>query len=327
MKSSALLFILSLSSFACYSQVISLEGNWKFHIDDKSFWALPDFDDSKWGSIHAPSAWEEEGFNNYDGFAWYRKKFDGHGLDKNEMYYLGLGFIDDCDEVYLNGKLIGFSGTMPPKFKTSYNTERKYAIPSELINYSGENLIAIRVFDTVHGGGIIEGKLGVFEGDQTNHLLVDLQGIWSFTTTRSSETIPKDAVWEKLMVPGGWDRQGYGRYDGFAWYKKTFTIPANYNGSQPLIAMIGKIDDFDRVYINGVFIGSTNDHKPLGSSRSFEEQRAYDIPANLLKKGVNTIEVMVEDIGDYGGIYEGVVGITSKANFEKYFKRGKWSWD
>jgi len=311
------IFIFTLSG---HSQVINLEGQWKFHIDDKSFWALPDFDDSKWGDIHAPSAWEEEGFNNYDGFAWYRKKFDGRKLDKNEVYYLGLGFIDDSDEVYVNGKLIGFSGKMPPKFKTSYNTERKYALPPEVINYNGDNLIAIRVFDVVHGGGIIEGDLGIFVGDQTNHLLVDLQGIWSFTTTRSSEVIPKDATWENLMVPGGWDRQGYGRYDGYAWYKKTFSVSSVINPNEPLMVLVGKIDDFDKVYLNGKLIGSTNDHRQLGLSHSYTKPRAYEIQADQLKKTGNVIEVLVLDIGDYGGIYEGTVGIATRKNYDRYFR-------
>ncbi|NOT75800.1 MAG: glycoside hydrolase [Cyclobacteriaceae bacterium] len=303
-----------------HSQVINLEGEWKFHVDDKSFWSVADFDDSKWGTIHVPSPWEEEGFNGYDGFAWYRKKFDGRKLDKADNYYLGLGFIDDCDEVYLNGKLVGFSGSMPPKFKTAYNTERKYVLPSDAINFNGENVIAIRIFDVVHGGGIIEGDIGIFRGESTKSLLVDLQGIWSFATSPSGEPIKKDATWDKLMVPQEWDQQGYARYDGFAWYKKTFTLPAVLP-DEPLVLILGKIDDFDKTYFNGVFIGTTNDHRPYGESGSFDKRRVYLIPPDLLKKGgVNTIEVLVEDMGNIGGIHDGPVGITTRSKYNRYFE-------
>ncbi len=316
----SLLLTLLLFSTSLHSQVISLKGSWKFHINDKSFWAVPDFDDSKWEFIQAPSPWEDEGFNGYDGFAWYRKKFDGRKLDKNESYYVGLGFIDDCDEVYINGKLIGFSGSMPPEFKTAYNSERKYALPEAVINFQGENTIAIRVFDVTQGGGIIEGDLGIFREEKNKALLIDLQGIWSFTTSWSGDPVKKETGWKKLMVPDAWEHQGYSRYDGFGWYKRTFTIPSNFT-SEPLVLLLGKIDDFDKAYLNGQLIGSTDDHRPFGSSQSYLQNRSYNIPPNALKRnGANTLEVLVEDMGNVGGIYEGPIGITTRANYERYFR-------
>ncbi len=309
-------------STAVFAQVISLEGKWKFHIDDKAQWSSPDFDDSKWGVIYAPAPWEDEGFNGYDGFAWYRKKFDGTKLNKKESYFLGLGYIDDTDEVYVNGKLIGISGCMPPKFRTAYNNERRYYLPEQVINFNGENVIAIRVFDTTHNGGIIDGDLGIFRKDRNNILLVDLEGIWSFTTSEDGSAVKKDAEWERLMVPGPWEHQGFPKYDGFAWYKRTFTLPADYK-TEELILLLGRIDDFDKVYLNGVVIGSTNDHQPLGRSYSYQQNRAYAIPSMVLnKKGINTIEVLVEDIGNIGGMYEGTsIGVITKANYQKYFRK------
>jgi hypothetical protein len=158
-KSTYLFFCFSFICFLCNGQVIKLRGTWKFQIGDKPAWASPTFDDRGWETIYAPAPWEDEGFNGYDGFAWYRKKFDGKLLSKEDTYYLNLGFIDDCDEVFLNGKLIGFSGAMPPKFKTAYNNERKYPLMNEFINFEGENIIAIRVFDVTLGGVIIDGDL------------------------------------------------------------------------------------------------------------------------------------------------------------------------
>ncbi len=319
MKLLTCLFSTLLFSTQAFSQLIHLEGQWKFHLSDRSEWSSSDFDDSRWESIYAPSAWEDEGFNGYDGFAWYRKKFDGTKLDKTENYYLSLGFIDDTDEVYVNGTLIGFSGTMPPKFKTAYNQERKYSLPPGILNYDGANTIAIRVYDVTLGGGIIEGNLGIYRSAKSN-LLIDLQGIWSFATSWSGEEIKKESEWKKILVPSPWEHQGFYKYDGYAWYKRTFTLPENFT-TDPLVLLVGKIDDFDKVYLNGKLIGSTNDHRPFGLSGSFQKSRVYDIPATALnKKGVNTIEILVEDMGNIGGIYEGPVGITTRMNYERYFR-------
>lgn len=314
----SIVFVLISSSV--FSQVINLKGRWKFHIGDDASWSSRAYDDSDWEVIRVPAAWEDEDFNGYDGFAWYRIKFDGRKLDKDGVYYINMGYIDDADEVYLNDKLIGFSGQCPPKFKTAYNNERKYVLPSQIINFAGENTLAVRVFDVGQRGGIVDGDVGIYSLADHKKLLIDLQGIWSFSLSKRGERITEESKWEKIMVPGPWEMQGYSKYDGFGWYKRTFTVPANFT-KEPLVLILGKIDDFDKAYINGQFIGSTNDHRPYGDSRSFEEVRVYDVPQELLKRNAaNIIEVRVEDMGNIGGIYEGIVGITTKSNYEKYFE-------
>ncbi|MBL7847315.1 MAG: beta galactosidase jelly roll domain-containing protein [Cyclobacteriaceae bacterium] len=310
-----LLLMLLLPGLAM-SQVIDLRGQWKFHIDDKPDWANANFDDSKWENIFTPSAWEDEGFHGYDGFAWYRTKFNGSKLDKNEIYYLGLGYIDDCDEVFVNGVLVGFSGAMPPKYKTAYNLERKYPLPADLINYSGENTIAIRVFDATLAGGIIDGRLGIYKAKRNKDMIVDLTGIWSFATTRQFSAPNKDTEWKRIMVPSAWEYQGYTKYDGYAWYQKTFTLPENVSG-ESLVLLLGMIDDFDKAYLNGELIGSTNDHRGFGHSQSYSTQRVYNIPRSVLKKGTNTLQVFVDDMGGFGGIYGGVIGIATQQGYRR----------
>ncbi|MBL7852422.1 MAG: beta galactosidase jelly roll domain-containing protein [Cyclobacteriaceae bacterium] len=301
------------------AQVIDLRGPWRFHIDDKPAWASAEFDDSSWETLFTPSAWEEEGFHGYDGFAWYRRTFDGRQLDKNVNYYLGLGFIDDCDEVYVNGKLVGFSGSMPPRFKTAYNKERKYPLPAEFINFSGPNTIAIRVFDVTLSGGIIDGRLGIYKSKENDRLAVDLRGVWSFTPIRRMELGQPELEWKKIMVPEAWEYQGHAKYDGYARYQRTFLLPDRLAGT-PLVLLVGKIDDFDKTYINGKLIGTTNDGKSYGRSESYDRQRAYPIPADALKKGLNTIDILVEDMGNLGGIYTGIVGIARQEDYARYLK-------
>jgi len=62
--------------------------------------------------------WEEQGFRNLTGFAWYRRRIvlerpaaaPNHALELD----LGLPFVDDLAEVYWNGRLIGRWGNLPP---------------------------------------------------------------------------------------------------------------------------------------------------------------------------------------------------------------------
>ncbi len=319
-KSAVIVVLMMLAVTSGWCQLVDLGGRWKFSIGDRMQWAKKDFNDSEWETIWAPSKWEEEGFNGYDGFAWYRKEFDGSKLPKNEKLYLNLGYIDDVDEVYFNGELIGFSGAMPPKFRTAYNAERNYLLPNYLINYTGMNTIAIRVFDVTHYGGIINGDLGIYPIESRSPMILDLQGLWYFALSRNGGSIKDKDDWERIMVPIPWEKQGYRKYDGYAWYRTTFELPEGQS-KENLVLLLGKIDDFDEVYVNGELIGATNDHRRFGRSTSYDQPRAYDIPSHLIKTtGENSIEILVEDIGNIGGIYEGPVGITTKARYYRYYK-------
>ncbi|MCG8581147.1 MAG: hypothetical protein MI866_14600, partial [Bacteroidales bacterium] len=111
----------------------SLNGQWYFSIGDNTDWARYHFNHFNWEQIPVPSMWEHQGFNGYDGFAWYRKEVKiGNDAEKLSLW-LDLGYIDDADEVYLNGELIGKSGHFPPHFKTAYNGRRLYKLPSNQI--------------------------------------------------------------------------------------------------------------------------------------------------------------------------------------------------
>ena len=295
---------------------VDLGGMWKFSIGDKVTWRDPDFDDTQWEEIFVPGPWEEQGFHGYDGYAWYRTTFDGRDLPKNTSLFLKLGYIDDADEVFLNGQMIGFSGSFPPKFNTAYRALRNYEIPPDVINFNGKNTLAVRVFDVTNEGGIIKERPGIYGRDDNAAIQINLEGIWQFQTGKKID----DDRWENVMVPIPWESQGHRKYDGIAWYSRSFEMPDDLYG-EDLVLIGGKIDDFDAIYINGQKIGETNDHRPFGSSRSFDVLRVYTIPSNVLWRGKNTITVMVEDIGNIGGIYEGPVGITTRELYNRHFRR------
>ena len=95
----------------------SLKGKWQFSIGMNEEWISPKFNDSSWETIKVPSTWEDQGFNGYNGYAFYRKNINIPSTYKGRMLYLNMGYIDDVDEVYLNGHKIGSTGSFPPELQ------------------------------------------------------------------------------------------------------------------------------------------------------------------------------------------------------------------
>lgn len=309
-----------------YDRVVSLHGKWKFNIGDKSLWADPYFNDKTWESIYVPSKWEDEGFNGYNGFAWYRTSFEGAELkDQNGSYNIFLGYIDDVDEVYFNGHKIGQSGSFPPRYHTAYNAFRSYFIPREFINFNGKNVIAVRVYDAEIEGGIVSGEVGIYKSRSDSGLALNLRGVWDFKVTWShsnrmvnfdeksvNELAASKDGWVDITVPAMWETQGFEDYDGGAWYRKKFSVPKSMAG-EDIVLILGKIDDTDRTFLNGKMVGSMTD--------AWQQVRYYHVSASQLKPGeINTIMVFVDDPQGNGGIHEGPVGIMKQSEFTKYLR-------
>ena len=54
----------------------------------------PNFDDSNWKRIFMPGTWEDQGFPGYDGYAWYRIRFQLPTQYNNKTLVLELGYIE-----------------------------------------------------------------------------------------------------------------------------------------------------------------------------------------------------------------------------------------
>jgi len=310
------------------SFILRLEGSWKFSINDSMKWARPDFDDSHWESIKVPSAWEDQGFYGYDGYAWYRTSFSVTKEMRNKDLYLNLGYIDDVDQVYLNGKLIGFSGTFPPQFATAYEARRKYPIPEEYLNVQGKNVIAVRVYNHQLAGGILSGDIGISSSSVKPDF--SISGLWLFKTGDSKfwkELDCKDKAWKKIVVPGNWENQGYIDYDGYAWYRRHFVLPDDLLG-QKLMLVLGKINNVADVYINGILIGSTGKvHNGNGTVKIDDDNtdnqkcHSFTIPDNLIHpRKENVIAIKVFNVQHRGGIVDGPVGFVKLSTYTRYFK-------
>ncbi len=318
--------------------ITRITGLWKFSIGDREEWRLPEYDDSHWDEIYVPEQWEREGYEGYNGFAWYRKQFKLTRFRQDAQMYMIFGNIDDCDEVFLNGVLIGKSGSLPPHYKTAYGIRRKYPIPSGLLNENGENTIAVRVYDGTGEGGIISDRVGIYIDEDVRFLNLDLSGIWKFKLGNDRDWRQvnyNDNSWDEISVPSAWESQGFEDYDGYAWYRREFHLPSSLSGKELYISL-GKIDDYDIVYLNGEMIGEVYDLDRDADYRrrgyEYNARRIYRIPDGLLNKNqTNTIAIRVYDEQQRGGIYEGPIGLMDEDNYNDYRRkyhesRGFWDY-
>ncbi len=295
-----------------WSRVIDLTGSWSFTVGDDSNWAKPTSKTDDWEKINVPGKWESY-YPGYNGYAWYRKEFDIKVMPGNGALTLLLGKIDDVDEVFINGVKVGQTGSFFPDYRSAYDVERSYPIPDGLLK-PGKNIIAVRVYDECLEGGMVSGRrIGIYFDNDSELVCLDLSGSWKFSVYRQRDFYKKefdDKNWAEINVPGKWESQGYPSHNGYGWYRKQFILPSSMNNGTYYL-VLGKIDDLDKVYLNGKLIGRTEDlpkYLEYNKSLAWQFYRAYPIPKGLLQRS-NILAVEVYDNSGDGGIYEGPVGL------------------
>jgi hypothetical protein len=155
---------------------------------------------------------------------------------------------------------------------------------------------------------------------------IDLSGVWRFKGDWLESGLSEgwykpefdDSEWRELHVPGSWESQGINTnnprwpvktdecgYNGFAWYRKQFSVPENWLEARVLLR-IGGIYDEDWTYINGQSIGQ------MTGADVWDQQREYLIPPDVLRPDEdNVIAIRVYDSQREGGIVEGPVELVN----------------
>jgi sialate O-acetylesterase len=100
--------------------------------------------------------------------------------------------------------------------------------------------------------------------------------------------------WKTMDVPGLWETRGLNGVDGVVWFRRTFTL-SEEQASAGAVLYLGAIDDSDVTWINGTEVGSMVNR--------YNADRVYQVPSTVLKPGMNTLVVRVEDTGGGGGFW------------------------
>jgi beta-galactosidase len=103
-----------------------------------------------------------------------------------------------------------------------------------------------------------------------------------------------DKDWKEIAVPmsDGWEAAGLQGLDGAVWFRRSFDLPAHWEGKDTMLEL-GRIRDVDYTYVNGTLIGS---------GEGISKKRKYNIPAALLHPGKNIIAIQVINFDDKGGL-------------------------
>jgi len=138
-------------------------------VDGIPVWADADLDDSEWRTIKVPGFWEEQGYDIFNGFAYYRCEITLTAGQSVENAVLNLGMADDSDITWMNGIEIGRTD--------GHGIRRQYVINPGILK-PGKNVLTVRVFDSGGNGGIW--------GDADDQYLLlgnkklDISGEWKF---------------------------------------------------------------------------------------------------------------------------------------------------
>ncbi|HEY0785500.1 MAG TPA: hypothetical protein VGD62_06485, partial [Acidobacteriaceae bacterium] len=147
--------------------VVLLDGQWRFQTGDDPRWADPNLNDRQWPLVKSGSDWDEIGYHNLDGTAWYR--FHIILPPGQEAFSLRLPVIYTCYQVFVNGKLALTQGKLPPNPGTYRSRPVVIDLPSAPRPEREELTIALRIWHSPlwsryrHGG--LQGSAEVGRSD------------------------------------------------------------------------------------------------------------------------------------------------------------------
>lgn len=142
---------------------------------------------------------------------------------------------------------------------------------------------------------------------------------WRFRPEHQKEAQPRgvdqgwheaefpDAQWDTIRIDRHWEGQGddqpWKALDGWAWYRIEVEVPADWHDEPTFLNFTG-VDDYFRVFVNGVEVGSGGDIETR--TTAFDARISFDISEHVRPGGKLVIAVAVYDWYGAGGIFRPV---------------------
>ena len=170
MKRLSICLLLSVIAIVAAAQEVTVNSA-KFCVGDQPAWSAPAFNDSAWQTLTLDKDWNQQGIRNPNAFAWYRiHVVIPSSLKKSgtfsESILFDLGPIDDADETWLNGQLIGKTGSFPSDpegYVGEWELPRHYIVNPKQVKWDKDNVIAVRVYNGGDPGGFFKGAVRIGE--------------------------------------------------------------------------------------------------------------------------------------------------------------------
>lgn len=114
-----------------------------------------------------------------------------------------------------------------------------------------------------------------------------------------------DSAWPRIAVPSFWENTAAGAYDGYAFYRVRFTVPAELQGRTLTLEFEG-VDEQAWIYLNGVLIGERST-KSTGQTPAEFWDKPFSLPVQGVRFGQeNVLAIKVHDSEQMGGIFRPV---------------------
>ena len=141
-----------------------------------------------WSSAPAISSWETWGgpLAAFDGMVWFRNRPTLTAEEAARPATLELGAIDDQDEVWVNGRLLGG--------RAMWDFQRKYPVPAGVLR-AGINEIVVNAYDTGGAGGF-SGPVERLRLAFANGTAKPLGSGWEYSVVEENPGLPPRAVWD-----------------------------------------------------------------------------------------------------------------------------------
>jgi sialate O-acetylesterase len=139
----------------------------------------------------------------------------------------------------------------------------------------------------------IENKDIELEKNWDSSLLKNDEGIATKGNWASNSTNTQD--WQEVKIPGLWNGTLLDKVSGVVWYKKEIEVSKKIASNESMLKL-GTMMGADSTYVNGKFVGFIKDQWSA---------RKYQIPANTLQEGKNTITIRLVKKRGNGGFVEG----------------------
>ncbi|RKS19155.1 sialate O-acetylesterase [Flavobacterium endophyticum] len=124
--------------------------------------------------------------------------------------------------------------------------------------------------------------------------------------------------WKTITLPVYWSKAKVTPNDGVIWVTRNFELTAKDLAKDELTLAIGRVDNEDITYINGI---------KVGESTQKDLDRFYKVPKSVLVAGKNVITIRVKNTGDIGGFRGDAQSLYIETASQRLSLAGEWKYE
>lgn len=157
-----------------------------------------------WSTVPIPETWKRPLSGErapVDGFAWFRCAVTVPSEWKGQTIHLSVEAIDDARASYVNGVVVGTTGTFPPQFRSGLGEPGRFPVPEDVIRFGEPNVIAVRTHNNDGRNNFSVAAPCLYTSEQG----IRMEGLWQYRpgddadwASVGTSTIPGAATYKQV---------------------------------------------------------------------------------------------------------------------------------